>query len=682
MFNLFIQNWIDESLVTAIGWTLVHSLWQGLLIALIAAVMFLLNKRSSARLRYNFLVAFFFMFIIISGVTFYIEWQQASHISTSDNIIVAVPVIDISSQPATDISNSTSIFSLDWFNNYVNEYSYFFVTVWFVFFLVKTGRLAASINHTRKIRRINNYGLPSWQKRLRILADRLGIQQQVQVLESTFIKVPVVIGYLKPVILLPFGMMSNLPAGQVEAIILHELAHIRRRDYLVNLLQCFGEAIFFFNPAILWLASKIREERENCCDDIAIHASGNKTTYINALMAFQEAGAHGWFQSSETVVSPAFPGKKYYLLNRVKRIIYNNNKNLNNMEKVFLATGLVVTGLVALSFTSRPSPANDAKMVKTEQINDYSRIPDPVQYQDTVPPKAGTIITFEDGKEYKLVLKNDMLTELYIDGTRIADDKIAEYQPATDRIIAEKKAQAAKAQAEAEKAKQEAMEAKERAQTNKQEMAMARGKAEEARRQELAAKKAEREAKEEKARKAEKEFRYDKKMEIRQEKEFKYDHTEEKNGEMIKQQEFRQEEQKIKQKEMEEKYKDDARRVKEEQREMAHFHKQLQRENRQKRIDFDGERHKIAAEARQRADESKKIARLEKQKGIEQRNNMLDDMVADKLVTSRKDVSIIMNNDELIINGVKQPAEIHQKYVKKYLAGKKGSIRYINQVEQ
>ena len=111
-------------------------------------------------------------------------------------------------------------------------------------------------------------------------------------LESAIVKVPVVIGLLKPVILLPLGLLSNLPPDQVEAVLLHELAHIRRKDYLVNLLQSFAEVVFFFNPALLWISSLMREERENCCDDVAISHIKNKKQFIHALVAFQEYAMH------------------------------------------------------------------------------------------------------------------------------------------------------------------------------------------------------------------------------------------------------------------------------------------------------------------------------------------------------------------------------------------------------
>src|SRR5262249_45478906 len=154
--------------------------------------------------------------------------------------------------------------------------------------------------------------------------------KKIILLESEIIKVPMMTGWLKPMILFPFSLLSQLPQEQVEAILLHELAHIKRKDYFVNLLQNFAETIFFFNPAVLWISSLIRDERENCCDDIAIQSTNDKEKFIHALVAFQE------YNLSKSRFGIAFPGQKNHLLNRIKRIIYNSNKTLNNMEKVLL----------------------------------------------------------------------------------------------------------------------------------------------------------------------------------------------------------------------------------------------------------------------------------------------------------------------------------------------------------
>ena len=114
-----------------------------------------------------------------------------------------------------------------------------------------------------------------WQARLDRLAARVRVSRPVTLLESCLAEVPVVIGYVRPVILMPVGLLAGLPAGQVESILLHELAHIRRHDYLVNLMQIVVEGLVFYHPAVWWISGVIRAERENCCDDLVVATQGD-----------------------------------------------------------------------------------------------------------------------------------------------------------------------------------------------------------------------------------------------------------------------------------------------------------------------------------------------------------------------------------------------------------------------
>src|SRR5439155_5091815 len=115
------------------------------------------------------------------------------------------------------------------------------------------------------------------------LARRLHITRVVTLLESSLVDVPTVIGWLKPVVLLPASALGALSPQQLEAILAHELAHIRRHDYLVNLLQTLVETLLFYHPAVWWLSRRIRIERENCCDDLAVSLCGDPVAYANAL---------------------------------------------------------------------------------------------------------------------------------------------------------------------------------------------------------------------------------------------------------------------------------------------------------------------------------------------------------------------------------------------------------------
>jgi hypothetical protein len=138
--------------------------------------------------------------------------------------------------------------------------------------------------------------------------------------------------------------LTQLAPDQVEAILLHELAHIRRNDYLVNLAQNIVETLFFFNPALLWLSTLVRDERENCCDDIAIAQLQNKKQYVESLIRFRERSMYG---SSLSAVG--FAGRKSSFLNRIRRIVENKNYTLSPFEKGSLACSSIVAAFLALA---------------------------------------------------------------------------------------------------------------------------------------------------------------------------------------------------------------------------------------------------------------------------------------------------------------------------------------------
>ena len=122
-----------------------------------------------------------------------------------------------------------------------------------------------------------------WQSACRRLAYRLGLPAAAHVVESALVDVPTVVGCLRPAILLPIAALASLSPAQVEAILAHELAHIRRHDYAMNVLQTVAETLLFYHPAVWWLSNRIRAEREHCCDAIAVSVCGDPVGYAQAL---------------------------------------------------------------------------------------------------------------------------------------------------------------------------------------------------------------------------------------------------------------------------------------------------------------------------------------------------------------------------------------------------------------
>ncbi len=187
-------------------------------------------------------------------------------------------------------------------------------------------RMGVGFLYTKQLKTAKtNEVAPEVKQKMRLIQQRLGLTETIGLLESLKLKVPLTIGWLKPVILFPAGMLTHWPMDQIEAILAHELAHIKRKDYLFNILQNVVETIFFFHPAVWILSARIRTERENCCDDVAIEVCQNKIVLANALA---EVASY----QSQPMFSMAFGGQKTSLLGRIKRIV-------GITEKQTLSTG-------------------------------------------------------------------------------------------------------------------------------------------------------------------------------------------------------------------------------------------------------------------------------------------------------------------------------------------------------
>lgn len=179
---------------------------------------------------------------------------------------------------------------------------------------------------------------------IRRVSERLRCRRAVSVLQSTLAQVPVVVGYFRPVILLPISLLTSLPAEQLEAVLAHELAHVRRHDFVVNLLQTLVETLFFYHPAVWWLSHQIRIEREHCCDDLVARVLNNRVEYGRALLAIEELRGR-----SSLLALGAADGS---LLSRIRRIVGLGTERVANERSSPTLIGLLLFGvLCALSMT-------------------------------------------------------------------------------------------------------------------------------------------------------------------------------------------------------------------------------------------------------------------------------------------------------------------------------------------
>ncbi|MEO8762925.1 MAG: M56 family metallopeptidase [Ginsengibacter sp.] len=329
MIHLIAIKSILDKLIPAISWTLIHSLWQGLLLALITAVLLVLTRKSKAAYRYNIALLLCLVFCAMCAFTFTREM-----ISASSERLVYLPGIK---------ANVAAMFPgnveqwINTFTGYLSTHTSLIVFVWFVFFLFRCMRILAALAYNQRIMKRQVYEVGEmWTDVISKLCEKLAIRKAIKLFQSGYIKIPVVVGHLKPVILMPVTLLAGLPAEQLEAILLHELAHIRRSDYIINFLQNIIESIFFFNPGLLWMSSFLKEERENCCDDIALEKTGSKKNLIQALVSFKEHELYAHQYAT------AFAGRKNYLLRRVNRIAGTGHKKFGIGEKLFFMVSIII----------------------------------------------------------------------------------------------------------------------------------------------------------------------------------------------------------------------------------------------------------------------------------------------------------------------------------------------------
>lgn len=345
-----LMNLMPESWIHALGATLFHSLWEGVILALLSAVIMFATQKTSANVRYNFLVASLFLFVVAMAVTFFLELQKQGASVSYQKLAgeeVEINLTALHNDSLVSSPGHTTFWGAERLLNILNAYSLQIVLVWFLIICARSIQLFAGLNGIDRLRKHQVYpaGL-IWEQHLEVLSDKIGLKQQVTLLQSGIAKVPMALGHFKPLILIPLGLLNSLSSAEVEAILSHELAHIKRRDFLVNLLQSFIEIIFFFNPAVLWISQLIKTEREHCCDDLAIACINDRKNYVKALISCQE------FEQRAPAYAMGITGKKGSLLNRASRTLLKTNSTLNKMEKTILTIALVCTVIFTVAFKS------------------------------------------------------------------------------------------------------------------------------------------------------------------------------------------------------------------------------------------------------------------------------------------------------------------------------------------
>jgi len=272
-----LQSLVLHPVAQALGWTLLHFLWQGALLGLLAWLALALLRGASSKARYGMACAFLVLMVAAPLATFLSLEKQASASIEHLTLKMAAAATLLSKAPA-DLPFAQRLKAaldpaLPWL-----------LTGWAAGVLLLSARFLGSWIRVQRLRRRSAVPVPAeWHLVLSRLCRELRLSRTVRLLQSAAVEVPTALGWLRPVILLPACALTGLAPLQLEAILAHELAHIRRGDFLVNLLQSLVEVLLFYHPAVWWLSSRIRAERELCCDDVAAELCGDPLILARAL---------------------------------------------------------------------------------------------------------------------------------------------------------------------------------------------------------------------------------------------------------------------------------------------------------------------------------------------------------------------------------------------------------------
>jgi len=378
---MVLQNILSQEIVQKLGWTLLHFVWQAAAVALLLGILLAILRKFSANVRYIIACVAMGLIVLLPIITI-----QMIHVSTQqltvENEPPPKPFITVV-QPATEetspavavqheelaqLENTVAEPSIPWKQRVIERLEPalpYLVAGWLLgVFGLSLWHLGGWTQLQRLRKKLVKQVDTSINEKLLWLSERLRVKQTVQLLESALVQVPTVVGWLRPVILLPASALTGLTAEQLEALLAHELAHIRRYDYLINMLQTVIETLGFYHPAVWWISHRIRSERENCCDDVAVSISGDRVRYARALTSMEEIRAG----RSELAVT-ATGGN---LFTRIRRIVGKDSNDSSRASWIPSAITILLIAIISVPTTialTTKSKSQEPEQ-KTEQITD------------------------------------------------------------------------------------------------------------------------------------------------------------------------------------------------------------------------------------------------------------------------------------------------------------------------
>lgn len=369
------EQLLNNPFLYSLSLTLVHFLWQGLLVGVALKVLLIAIDKNKSKLRYALSTIAMLITLVIAVTTFAIVYPNAeASVSTQVNPLPLGNLVNELTQKDAALTYQELIPS-------ILAYSLpYLAIVWLATVIMLAGKLLIEVRNVNLLP-VHGCITPTDEllQRFAELATKLKLTKTPKLLISLKADVPMAIGWLKPVVLLPASMVTGLNSAQLEMLLLHELAHIRRHDYLVNFLQTLIELLFFFHPCVHWIGKQMRNEREYCSDDVAVHHCGDAIAYAHTLADTASLCAHKHAHTIPTMAMAASGGD---LKARVVRLVDHHCAPKNDTAKWLAAFSLLlalalfsINQMFTLPFSFHlhsQFPWYESNSPSTEQIHNIS----------------------------------------------------------------------------------------------------------------------------------------------------------------------------------------------------------------------------------------------------------------------------------------------------------------------
>ncbi|KYG83771.1 M56 family metallopeptidase [Roseivirga echinicomitans] len=423
------KGFINPQWAEALGLTLFDSLWQGAIVLIISFVVLLLMKKASPAKRYAVVLAAILILPLLSVTTFLGHLDNGVATSTLNSALdfespsVFSLELNETSTPVEQAVVSPTVLA-KW-KALTSQNANLALVIWLMGAFLFTVRMLGGFYFLNRLKSGASLITDAvWLEKMSTLCESLKIKGKVLLKQSERVSSPLVMGVIKPVIIFPMGLIQALPTDEIEAILVHELAHIKRKDFLINIVINLLQVVYFFHPAFWWLKTQLDAEREFHCDDIALNQLGKKLTLIKALTNASE------YQGHKFQPALAFAGKKNQLLSRVKRIV--DHKPQMNWLGGFMSLGILVLSFVLMSQNASQEDKPTMADLEEDNIENLMQMPAP---QDTTKVRKAILELLK--QDSKVTVKTDAsgtVTMFLNDKTEITGEEFEAYKAAYEQI--------------------------------------------------------------------------------------------------------------------------------------------------------------------------------------------------------------------------------------------------------